>query len=250
MKRTSYYLALRLAVVGFCLFGMSACSKDDTTDTDESIPQSADLGLVVKIDENDKANGNHSFWRKDEYTFYVDDIEYTLRNKNERDSILSVTSYDVSFKGDANIISVLIYHGKKMIVEEIHGEAFYNCKTLETVTIPNSVIDIDVYAFWNCTNLTSAIIGDGVTQVIHTIFDGCEKLKVVSLGRNVKIFEGFYNCISLMDLYCYAETPPYVDSITWPVDGKNLTLHVPSSCVDIYKQTKPWNRIENIVPIK
>ena len=47
-------------------------------------------------------------------------------------------------------------------VKNINKYAFYNCKSIQSVTIESGVTHIDKYAFYGCTNLTSATFKDTV----------------------------------------------------------------------------------------
>lgn len=59
------------------------------------------------------------------------------------------------------------------IPEEIEGypmtkigaSAFWGCKNLTSITIPDSVTSIEDKAFYWCSNLTSVTIGNGVTSI-------------------------------------------------------------------------------------
>ena len=55
----------------------------------------------------------------------------------------------------------------------IGNEAFYQCSSLTSVTIPNSVTSIGNSAFYQCSGLTSVTIGSGVTSIGSSAFNGC-----------------------------------------------------------------------------
>ena len=82
---------------------------------------------------------------------------------------------------DTNI--VIPYECNGMTVTAIGERAFFNCNTLESVVIPDSVTVIHTYAFAGCRNLMSVTVGLGVTTVEESAFAGCLKLiEVINLS--------------------------------------------------------------------
>ena len=71
--------------------------------------------------------------------------------------------------------------------------AFDGCSGLASVTIPNSVKNIEKYAFRDCSGLTSVTIPDGVTCIEDGAFDGCSGLTSVYVSR-----ENLYRIWGLM----------------------------------------------------
>ena len=63
----------------------------------------------------------------------------------------------------------------------IAGYAFYECISLTSITIPNSVKSIDERVFYNCSSLTSINIPDSVTSIGYEAFSGCSSLKQLIL---------------------------------------------------------------------
>ena len=86
---------------------------------------------------------------------------------------------------------------------EIIGEnALANCKSLTSVTIPNSVKSIESGAFSDCSGLTSVVIPNSVTSIGTGAFLYCSGLtsvaipgSVESIGENV-----FYYCDNLINI--------------------------------------------------
>ncbi|MCL1930783.1 MAG: leucine-rich repeat domain-containing protein, partial [Treponema sp.] len=83
-------------------------------------------------------------------------------------------------------------------VTSIGNSAFYNCTSLTSVTIPNSVTSMG-NSFTNCTSLTSVTIGNSVTDIAGGTFRECTSLKSVTIGSSVTSIEqrAFDGCTGL-----------------------------------------------------
>ncbi len=57
---------------------------------------------------------------------------------------------------------------------------------IKSVTIPDSVTEIDDFAFMNCENLTSIIIPENVTTIRGWAFKGCTSLESIKISDSVK----------------------------------------------------------------
>lgn len=84
-------------------------------------------------------------------------------------------------------------------VTSIGDYAFYYCTSLKSVTIPNSVTSIGFNAFAYCDSLTSITIGNSVTSIGRAAFWSCKSLKSVNIPDNVTSigYQAFSNCTSL-----------------------------------------------------
>ena len=88
---------------------------------------------------------------------------------------------DMAFWNCSSLTSVTIPDS----VTSIGDEAFYNCSSLTSVTIPDSVTSIGDKAFYNCSNLTSVTIPDSVTSIGEYTFSKCSSLTSVTIGNGV-----------------------------------------------------------------
>ena len=112
---------------------------------------------------------------------------------------------------------------KGVTVTCIGNDAFDNCRSLTSVTIPDSVTSIGDSAFRYCTSLTSVTIPDSVTSIGDTAFQYCTSLASVTIPDSVTSIDeyAFYDCKSLTSV----TIPDSVTSIgDWAFSGcKSLT---------------------------
>lgn len=70
----------------------------------------------------------------------------------------------------------------------IEEEAFYHCKSLKAINIPNSVTSIKISAFTDCTNLETIKIPPNVTEIIKYAFSkGVGDVEIVE--TNCELFD-------------------------------------------------------------
>ena len=80
--------------------------------------------------------------------------------------------------------------------------AFNGCESLETIEIPNSVIDIGKKAFGSCSSLKSIKIPNKLKTIKEDTFYGCYSLKEVVIPNSITSIEdyAFWGCNSLKNL--------------------------------------------------
>ena len=100
------------------------------------------------------------------YDFKVDGIYYKIIDNEASVTYKSYRYYDhdphyeSDYTGDVVIPSTVTYNGKTYPVTSIYNHAFYYCRTLTSITIPNSITSISWDAFWECAGLTRVTITD------------------------------------------------------------------------------------------
>ena len=90
-------------------------------------------------------------------------------------------------------------------VSSIGPKAFYGCKNLSDITIPNlenGITNIGEEAFRECSSLVNIDIPNSVTEICYGAFEGCSSLKDITLSSSlIKIGDhAFKGCISLQNI--------------------------------------------------
>ncbi len=82
------------------------------------------------------------------------------------------------------------------VCESIGNYAFYNCTSLTSITIPNSVTSIGNYAFRLCNSLTSITIPNSITSIGDGAFYNCFSLTSITIPNSVESIgdSAFYSC--------------------------------------------------------
>ena len=188
------------------------------------------------------------------YDFRFGDLYYNITS----DTTVEVTyQEDWGFDNYSGLTTTIIpetitYDGTTYSVTSIGGSAFAQCKSLMSISIPNSVTSIGYGAFVQCYSLRSITIPDGVTRIQPNTFIDCYRLASVTIPNSVTSIENeaFYGCISLtsiaipnsvtsIDFYAFANCTS-LDSITIP-SSVTYVGDVAFYNTGIYNNEKNWD---------
>ncbi|MCW5551308.1 MAG: leucine-rich repeat domain-containing protein [Verrucomicrobiae bacterium] len=89
----------------------------------------------------------------------------------------SVAYVAISPNASGNVVIASSYNGYPVV--SIGDLAFFECTSLTSVTIPNSVTSIGAWAFFSCTNLTSVMIPNSVTSIGPRAFSSTSQTSVM-----------------------------------------------------------------------
>ncbi len=170
------------------------------------------------------------------HAFEVDGIYYSITS-SEYPRTVAVTSSSYNYSGSVTIPQTVTYGVKTYSVTSIGNRAFKDCKSLTSVTIPNSVTSIGNSAFSGCSALTSVYIPNGVTSIESSAFSDCSALTSVYIPNGVTLIGNniFENCNALtkaefasVESLCSMEFPGYASNpLSYAhhlyVDGKEIT---------------------------
>lgn len=172
----------------------SCTSLDNITMSDnlEQIGQSAFYNTLVYNNLNN--------WENE--VLYIDN--YLI----EADANLS-GKYEI--RTDTKCIADYAFYGCKKITEVLIPEninsiplcAFRDCSKLKSVSLGNNVATIFGGAFFNCTGLESFYIPNGVKVIGGSAFCGCSNLININIPKSIARinYDVFKNCTSLSNVY-------------------------------------------------
>ena len=139
------------------------------------------------------------------YDFAVKNSDGVMIYYNKTGTNATVTYqvlHNSNYSGNVIIPNEVAYNGVTYAVTSIGNSAFYSCRELTSITIPNSVISIENYAFDSCSGLTSLTIPNFVTFIGKRAFGDCSGLTSLTIGRSVTFIgsHAFINCSGLTNV--------------------------------------------------
>ena len=159
-------------------------------------------------------------------------IYYNYKNdRTELEVTYETTNYN-SYTGVVKIPEEVTYLSRTRKVTSIGAYAFYNCRSLTSVTIPSSVTSIGDRAFYYCYKLTSVSIPSNVTSIGEYAFYFCSGLTSLTIGKSVKSIGAyaFVSCSKLTSVTIPNSVTSigafafnYCDNLTTLTLGKSVT---------------------------
>lgn len=149
---------------------------------------------------------------------------------------------------------------------KFNGKEAYVCKVIEkreNVVIVSpfeddgityTVTSINENVFKNNLKVCSVSIPDDVMYINNGCFEGCKNLKTLELGGGIAFIgeRAFAGIDKLTDVTIRAEDIPETDRTAFENSyiEDYVTLHVPGSSINKYKEAAPWKNFKDIVAIE
>lgn len=201
------------------------------------------------------------------YDFTKNGIYYDIVSE-EKQTVEVASNGNNTYSGKVSIKGTVEYDGKSYAVVGVGKSAFSGSDRLSAVTLPSTLTYIADEAFYRCKSLAGVIIPEWVTSIGASAFDGCASIesitlpdKVSELGKNTfarcaalksatlspaiaNVPEGaFYGCTALEDInipegvqtfgrqaFSYCEA---LAAITFPSTVTALGDHLFTSCKNL-----------------
>lgn len=128
---------------------------------------------------NERASNNTM---RDELEYFKSNLfSFTCDTVNKTASVKGAFLYSKSL----TIPSKITYEGEEYTVNKIENNAFYGFSVLESIVIPNSIVEIGQSAFCRCASLKHVTIPEGVKTLDMYTFSSCTSLETVSLPTSL-----------------------------------------------------------------
>ena len=121
---------------------------------------------TISLPDNVRSIGENAFY----------DTGYYNNIFNWEDKVLYIDNYLI--KALTSITSCEIQKGTKTIADY----AFYNCRELTSIIIPDSVTSMGYAAFYFCSGLTEVTIGKGIKSIESYTFGACVRLVGIAIS--------------------------------------------------------------------
>lgn len=178
--------------------------------------------------------------------FEVDGICFNIIGDNE----VEVTSRDSDkYTGEVYLPSTVVNNGTTYQVTRIGWRAFYGCKDITVVDIPEGITSIGEAAFCSCTNLENVDLPNSLVSIEGSAFSYCHTITSFHVPRNLaelgeQVFMGcskirYYSCSSLNQHFKAVNGILYSKDMTelycYPVLATETTFDVPSPVARIHE---------------
>ena len=207
-----------------------------------------DIYLNAIHNASDVVEENDNDFYTTRYDFQVDKWRYIVLSKEDKTVSIHPTMYwfwsngefwnpDTTLTGTVEIPSHVTHNDTIYTVTKISKGAFNFCVFINSLIIPETIIEIEENAFLQSFISSYTILGNNLKNVSDGAFETWIPSQIDGVTYNE------YDGIIHRHCYMYSETPPEGVVFLSP-DGKkrNGLLHVPVGCKEAYQQAEGWSK--------
>lgn len=200
---------------------------------------------LILADERLKYYGDKDIVPSDESYFTVNETGETITGLTTAGN--NQTDIIIPYKIDGKIITTIetgAFNGKSSIqtiiipnsIIDMHSNIFSACYSLNSINIPNGITKIEAGTFRWCESLTTINLPNAIQMIGARAFDTCTLLASINIPNSVTSIgeRVFYGCASNFTIYCeqgsYAET--YAKTNNIPVVYTDVKAEILNGKVD------------------
>ena len=205
LQSTNSYLQVSTGFIGDSFLYERYFKNDGTNEfnislTGECYIQISSLNEVLDADDIDisyvcSQSSEEIYESNLEYTYDSTTSSYSVKVNSSLDP-KKVKSVDIPMYFDDG-------ENGKHSVTSIENEGFYNCTTMEWLSIPSSITSIGNRAFFQCLRLNNLYIPDGINRIETRTFYRCNELSNIRLPETRSSLDeyAFYYAGGLVDIH-------------------------------------------------
>ena len=134
-------------------------------------------------------------------------------------------------------------------VTSIGSRAFDSCSSLSSITIPDSVTSIGNRAFYGCSSMSAITIPNGVTRIDDSAFETCHSLSSITIPDSVTSIGGsaFGYCsgVRYYDFTRHTAVPTLSSTSAFSGITADCEIRVPAALADEWKAATNWTTYAN-----
>lgn len=177
-------------------------------------------------------------------------FEYTGNGQSVPKNVVSVRFHPSVVSIDDGAFEYCCTHLREVVLNDglknIGDNAFRGC-SLDSITLPSTVVEVGTDAFLACDNLRGAVLNEGLQKIGTLSFIGCDALESITLPSTlISIDAGaFYSCRNLREVAMNGISKKIGNNVFGACPSlERVTLPKISSRLDNMLQTGHYQRVE------
>lgn len=169
------------------------------------------------------------------YDFKVGGVYYNFTS-DRKGAIVTYSSLDNNaYSGRVVIPTSVTYQFNTLDVKGIGDHAFFNCQTLEEISLPDGITYIEDQAFSHCYALKSITLPSKLNRIGDSAFEYCEDMTSLTIPVSVSQigYMVFYRCHGLTDILVEDGNAQFcsIDGVLFLAD-KSILVQYPAAKAD------------------